>query len=120
MKRGEIYLLAIKKKQDDSNVQAGFRPVIIVQNDFGNVYSPTTIVCAITSKPKKWLPTHCFIPRGGGLKDNSTALCEQIFTVDKTFLTHRIGAITNKRILNQLDKCIRMSLGIYFRRHKYD
>lgn len=109
MVRGEVYLLDLK--DPIGNVQAGIRPVIVIQNNIGNLYSPTTIVCCVTSANKKWLPTHCYV-KGGGLRQRSIALCEQLFTVNKSDLKQKIGAITNKITLKRLDKCIRLSLGI--------
>ena len=110
MKRGDIYLLDLK--QNEGSIQAGTRPVIIVQNDIGNLYSPVTVVCSITSAKKKWLPTHLFISKSGGLRKNSIVLCEQIFTVNKTDLKQYIGTITSKCTLKRLNRCLRLSLGL--------
>ena len=70
--------------------QGGVRPVLILQNDIGNRYSPTTIVCAITGKPKKPLPTHSAIAGVGRLSIESFALLEQIRTIDKQRLKERV------------------------------
>ena len=110
MKRGDIYFLELN--QATGSVQAGTRPVVIIQNDIGNLYSPTTVVCCITSARKKWLPTHLFLPKVGGLRYKSIVLCEQIFTVNKSDLKQYIGAITNTHTLRRLNKCIQLSLGI--------
>lgn len=110
MKRGEIWLADLPKQ--NNHVQEGTRPVIIIQNDKGNQYSPTTIVCSITSAFKKYLPTHLFISKSGGLRKYSFIECEQIFTIDKTNLKQRIGTIKNNHTLEELDRCIRLSLGI--------
>ena len=111
MKRGDIY---ITKLSNSGSIQSGRRPVIIVQNDIGNYFSPTTIVCCLTTKKrhKSYLPTHCFIGKNGGLIRNSTVLCEQIFTVNKNDLEEYIGTITNQGILKKLDRCVSMSLGL--------
>lgn len=109
MKRGDIYYIHFNKK---GNVQTGTRPVIVVQNDKGNQFSPTTIVCSITSAPKKYVPTHLFIGKSGGLNKESTVLCEQIQTVNKIDLKFYAGSVTNPRTLCQLDQKIRISLGI--------
>ena len=111
MQRGDIYMT------DFSNsgcLQTGIRPVIIIQNNIGNHFSPTTIVCCITSKKrnKSNLPTHCFIGTNGGLVKNSIVLCEQIFTVNQSDLKHYVGTITNQSILDKLDKCVSVSLGL--------
>lgn len=111
MKRGDIYYVKLPFK--NGHVQAGIRPVIIVQNNIGNYYSPTTIVCGITSTNKKRiLPTHLPIPKDGGLKKQSMILGEQIFTINKSDLLQYVGTIRDKHILRELDECIRMSLGL--------
>ena len=110
MQRGDIYYLRLPDKH--GNIQAGTRPVIVIQNDTGNVFSPTTIVCSITSARKKCLPTHFAILNIGGLRKHSIVLCEQMFTVNKSDLIHYIGTIEDKDTIEQLDKCIRLSLGI--------
>lgn len=111
MKRGEIYFL-LKEQLINNSVQAGLRPVIVVQNDIGNHFSPTTIVCSITSAKKKSLPTHLYIGTSGGLYKESTILCEQIQTVDKKDLKSYVGCITDQTILNALNYKILISLGI--------
>lgn len=79
--------------------QSGTRPVIVIQNDIGNMYSPTVIVLSVTSKIKKEnMPTHCIIHSnsGNGLDVDSTVLAEQICSIDKTRLKGKIGHIYNK------------------------
>ena len=117
MKRGEIYIL--ETLDNKGNIQAGKRPVIVVQNDVGNAHSLTTIVCCITSKTKKGLPMHLEIGKVGGLKLDSTILCEQILTVNKCDLRQYVGAVTNTDTLKRLDRCLSLSLGISKRRKKY-
>lgn len=111
MKRGEIYLY--NNKNADGFIQSKIRPVIIVQNNIGNFYSPTTIVCPISGKIDKELPTHCLIENSGGLKyDKSIVLCEQLVTVNKADLKWYIGTITDTCTLNRLNKCLKISLGM--------
>ena len=110
MKRGDIYILDIL--EPIGFIQAGKRPVVIIQNDKGNLFAPTTIVCSITSAKKKPMPTHVEIFKSGGLDKNSTILCEQIFTVDKANLTKYVGTITNPNILHRLNQCVKVSLGL--------
>lgn len=110
MKRGDIYLLDLK--EPIGSIQAGLRPVIVIQNDIGNLYSPTTIVCGITSVDKKWLPTHCKIHRNGGLLKSSIVLGEQIFTVNKSDLDKYVGTITDTPTLKRLNRCVLLSLGL--------
>ena len=108
MKRGEIYLLDLKEPL--GNIQAGIRPVVVIQNDIGNQHSTTTIVSCLTTRRKKYLPTHTLL-RVGGLKP-SLMLGEQIFTVNQVDLIQKIGTITDNDTLERLDRCIRVSLGI--------
>lgn len=110
MKRGEIYFMNVRDQS--GSVQTGLRPVIVVQNDIGNQFSPTTIVCSITSAHKKNLPTHMFIGTSGGLYKKSTILCEQIHTVNKTDLRFYVGCISDPHTLEELDRHILISLGI--------
>ena len=110
MKKGDIYIINLENNL--GSIQAGRRPVIIVQNDIGNQFSPTTIICPITTRKKPKLPTHAQIFKSGGLRRNSIALCEQITTINKTDLERYIGTISDNRILKRLDKCLLISLGI--------
>ena len=67
------------------SIQSGYRPVLVIQNNIGNKYSPTTIVVPITTKKeqKHYLPTHVRANKQPGLKHNSTVLCEQIMTINQ-------------------------------------
>jgi mRNA interferase MazF len=88
--------------------QGGHRPVIVIQNDIGNIHSPTTIVAPITSKmTKKPLPTHVDIP----LFQDSVILCEQLRTIDKARLKSLI-AEADKQTMAAVDKAIKISLGV--------
>ena len=88
IKRGQIYMADLNPVIGSE--QGGIRPVVIIQNDRGNYFSPTVIVAAITGQVKKELPTHTKI-KTTGLPKESTALLEQIRTVDKTRLLEKIG-----------------------------
>ena len=94
--------------------QGGIRPVVIIQNDMGNKYSPTVIAAAITSQlGKTKLPTH--IPIGSqnvGLKTDSVILAEQVRTIDKSRLKEKIGHIEDKTIMNQINNALGVSIGI--------
>ncbi len=111
MKRGDIYLAVLDPVIGSE--QGGRRPVVIVQNDAGNRYAPTVIAVPLTSSPTKpSLPTHVLIPEGeGGLWRPSTALCEQLRTLEKTRLTRRIGALSPKRLL-MVNEALKRSLDI--------
>ncbi|MBQ7977994.1 MAG: type II toxin-antitoxin system PemK/MazF family toxin [Clostridia bacterium] len=111
MKRGDIYYANLSPVVGSE--QGGVRPVLIVQNDVGNRYSPTVIVAAITSKINKAkLPTHielsasCF-----GLEKDSVVLLEQIRTLDKARLLDKIG-YTDARTLKNIDDALAISLGL--------
>ena len=107
IKRGDIY------KADLSPVvgseQGGIRPVVIVQNDMGNRYSPTIIVVPITTRlNKKNLPTHTKINNSSLLKE-SIALMEQIRTIDKSRLIEFIGVL-NESEMNRITEALRISI----------
>lgn len=111
IKRGEIY--AADFGAGFGSEQGGVRPVLILQNNTGNKYSPTTIVAAITSrKTKTALPTHVTVT-ANGLKTESTVLLEQIRTIDKARLGEYIGRLDSKT-LAAVDRAIVVSLGIKY------
>lgn len=91
--------------------QGGRRPVLIVQNDRGNRYSPTVIVVPLTSSERKpGLPTHVNLPGGlGGLKKSSVVLCEQVRTLEKTRLTRYMGSL-DAETLKEVEKALFVSL----------
>ena len=89
--QGEIWLADLGER--DGNIQSGKRPVIVLQNDIGNKYSPTTIVVPLTSQIKNLLPVHCDVGVECGLKKTSTSLMEQITTINQSQLIKRIGAL---------------------------
>lgn len=92
------------------SVQQNDRPAIVLQNDKGNIYSPTTIVAFLTSQIKRLdLPTHVIIDQHE-LKDRSMAMLEQITTVDKRDITRWIGTLnTDNR--QKVDNAMLISLG---------
>ncbi len=92
--------------------QDGFRPVLIVQNNKGNKYSPTTIIVPITSKvDKKDLPTHVKLKTTKGLKKESIVLVEQIRTLDKRRIFSKITKIS-KEDLENVKRAIKKNLNI--------
>lgn len=113
VKRGDIYwcnMGSIDTKMKGE--QANTRPVIILQNNLGNKFSPTVIVACITSKVTKYkkVPTHVLIDTNTGLNTESVVLLEQIYTVNKSRLGDFIGCV-NKEILKQIDEARNVSLG---------
>lgn len=111
MKKGDIYYADLSPVVGSE--QGGNRPVLIVQNDVGNRYSPTVIVAAITSQMgKASLPTHIRISmQESGLPKSSVALLEQIRTIDKSRLKQYVGRIS-KNEMAMVDKAIQVSFGI--------
>ena len=93
--------------------QGGVRPVLIIQNNIGNKYSPTVIVSAITSKiDKAKLPTHLEISsETSNLEKDSVILLEQIRTIDKKRLQRHVTHL-NDEILEEVDRAIEISLGL--------
>lgn len=89
--QGEIWIADLGTKE--GNVQGGKRPVIVLQNDTGNKYSPTTIVVPLTSQLKNDLPVHADLGTQYGLKKVSTTLMEQITTINQSQLIARIGKL---------------------------
>lgn len=109
--RGEIYLVDLS--QTIGSEQGGIRPAIIVQNEAGNMYSPTTIVCPLTSKSKTNIPTHVSLtPEDCGIIKNSTVLCEQVRAISKERLKKKLGEIKNVEKINDINKKIIVSLGL--------
>ncbi len=119
IRRGDIYYADLSPVVGSE--QGGIRPVLIVQNDMGNRYSPTVIAAAITSKTGKTkLPTHIEVSPAEsmvgindcGLAKNSVILLEQIRTLDKRRLKERMGKLDDKT-MQQVDSAIGISFGIY-------
>ena len=111
VKRGDIFYADLSPVIGSE--QGGVRPVLVVQNDIGNKYSPTVIVVAITSQINKAkLPTHLEISaKEFGLAKDSVVLLEQIRTVDKQRLKDKIGKCSH-RFMEKVDKALYISLGL--------
>ncbi len=97
--------------------QGGNRPVVVVQNKYGNKHSTTVLIAPITkdSHPKKNLPTHIAIKRNDKIKHNSLILLEQIRVIDKKRLGNYLTKLDND-IIARIDKAMLISLGIENRR----
>lgn len=93
--------------------QDGIRPVLIIQNDIGNRYSPTVIVAAITSRTEKNpLPTHIQLcSQQYGLRQNSLVLLEQVRTIDRSRLREYIGHLSEPQ-MQQVDEALAVSFGL--------
>ena len=109
VKRGELYYADLSPVVGSE--QGGIRPVLVVQNDVGNKYSPTIIAAAVTSKINKAkLPTHIELPPSFGLAKENVILLEQIRTLDKRRLKERIGELPPATML-RVNRAILISLG---------
>lgn len=108
IKRGQIYMADLSPVIGSE--QGGIRPVVVIQNDVGNRFSPTIIVAAITGRIKKSLPTHTVL-KSTGLLRNSICLLEQIRTVDKSRLLDYVGEVSNNE-MNAIVEALSISLDI--------
>ena len=111
VKRGDIFYADLSPVVGSE--QGGVRPVIVVQNDIGNKYSPTIIIAAITSQINKAkMPTHIEIDADDyGLSKDSVILLEQVRTIDKRRLKERIGHL-NDHLMNRVNEAIEISFGL--------
>lgn len=111
IKRGDIYYADLSPVVGSE--QGGIRPVLIVQNDVGNKFSPTVIAAAITSQhAKSNLPTHINLnAKKSGLSKNSVVLLEQIRTLDKKRLKEKMGCL-DYYVMNQVDRALSISFGL--------
>ena len=111
IKKGDLYFADLSPVTGSE--QGGVRPVLVVQNDVGNKYSPTIIVAAITSKKNKAdLPTHVAIDAdGNGLSKNSIILMEQLRTIDKRRLKEKIGHL-DVDVMQKVDEALGVSFGL--------
>lgn len=111
IKRGDIYFADLSPVVGSE--QGGLRPVLIIQNDIGNRYSPTVIAAAITSRlGKTKLPTHIDVYADRvGLQRDSVILLEQIRTLDKQRLREKMGHLDDT-VMSEVDNAISVSFGL--------
>lgn len=112
IKRGDVFFADLSPVRGSE--QGGQRPVLIIQNDIGNKYSPTVIIAAITAKiAKAKLPTHVEVEASQvGLLKDSVVLLEQVRTIDKTRLIQKLGHL-EEGVMVAVDKALVISLGLY-------
>lgn len=110
IKRGEIYYADLSPVVGSE--QGGIRPILVLQNDIGNKYSPTVIVAAITSQINKArIPTHIELSSlNYSLPKDSVVLLEQIRTIDKTRLKQKVSTLDNLK-MKEINRAILISLG---------
>ena len=111
IKRGEVFYADLSPVVGSE--QGGLRPVLIVQNDVGNKYSPTVIAAAITSRQaKSSLPTHISLgAQSCGLQKDSVVLLEQVRTIDKKRLREKMGEIDGSS-MKQVNQALQISFGL--------
>lgn len=111
VKRGDIYYADLSPVVGSE--QGGVRPVLIIQNDVGNKYSPTVIATAITSQINKAkMPTHIELDANEyGLSKDSVVLAEQIRTIDKRRLKEKIGHLDSE-LMNKVNEALEISFGL--------
>ncbi|MGJ3205809.1 type II toxin-antitoxin system endoribonuclease NdoA [Geobacillus sp. FJAT-46040] len=111
VKRGDVYFADLSPVVGSE--QGGVRPVLVIQNDIGNRFSPTVIVAAITAQIQKAkLPTHVEIDaKRCGFERDSVILLEQIRTIDKQRLTDKITHLDDE-MMDKVDEALQISLGL--------
>ena len=111
VRRGDIYYADLSPVVGSE--QGGLRPVLIIQNDVGNKYSPTVIAAAITSQVNKAkLPTHIEVfAEQYGLAKDSVVLLEQVRTIDKQRLKERMGRLDDT-VMRRVDEALTISFGL--------
>ena len=110
IKRGQIWYADLSPVVGSE--QGGYRPVLIIQNDIGNKYSPTVIGAIITTKKTKAnLPTHIWLNNECGLPRESMVECEQVRTLDKRRLTKYKGEVSAE-VMEEIDKGLKISFAL--------
>lgn len=111
IKRGDIFYADLDPVVGSE--QGGIRPVLIVQNNVGNKYSPTLVVLPISTAKNHYLPTHIYIQGSKALPRNSIVLAEQIRTIDRYRLREYVGSL-DKEIMDEINKAMKISIGVDF------
>lgn len=111
VRQGDIYLTDLSGYIGSE--QSGVRPVVVVQNNVGNTHSPTTVIVPLTSRHKPSLPTHTLLtPNDCGVREDSTALCEQMRVIDKSRLKKWLGKVENSSKLEEINKSLMALVGL--------
>ena len=110
--RGDVYLANLNPYVGSE--QGGTRPVLVLQNNSGNFFSPTLIVAPITSRSwkKASQPTHCILKGTDFLRGDDMVLLEQITTIDKRRVHKYLGAVSREQMA-EVDEAVVASLGLY-------
>ena len=109
--KGDIILVDFKR--NEGSEQNGVRPAVVLQNEVGNMFSPTTIVCPMTSKEKSIDVTHVeLFPEECGILQPSFVLCEQIRVIDKSRILGKVGHLSSSGKLSAIERKVMFSIGI--------
>lgn len=109
VKRGDVFLADLDPVVGSE--QGGIRPVLVVQNNIGNRYSPTLVVLPLSTAKKNYLPTHIHICGSKSLPRDSIVLAEQIRTIDRYRLREYVGSI-DKEIMDEINRAMKISIGV--------
>lgn len=109
VKRGDIFYADLNPTVGCE--QGGIRPMLVVQNDIGNMHSPTLVVLPISSAKKPNLPVHAKVDKSELLREDSIALAEQIRTIDKCRLKSYVGSL-DAEVMKQVNEIIKISLEV--------
>lgn len=111
IKRGDIFYADLDPVVGSE--QGGIRPVLVVQNNVGNKYSPTLVVLPISTAKKHYLPTHIHIHSSTALPKDSIILAEQIRTIDRYRLKSYVGSV-DFGLMEKVEKAMKISIGVGF------
>lgn len=112
IRKGDIFWAELPDRNCKTNIQKGLRPVVVIQNNMGNLHSPTLNVVPLTSNLNKTnIPCHVFVSRECGIPTDSLALIEQNMPIDKSSLKSKIGSCTEE-ILSEIEEAILIQYGI--------
>lgn len=106
IKRGDILLINLESKIG-SSIQSGTRPCVVISNEKANQFSPVITVVPLTSKVKKMMPTHVYLGIESNLVQDSIVLCEQIMTISKSQIDHKLGECPQYKI-KLIDRAIKI------------
>lgn len=109
IKRGDVFYADLDPILGSE--QGGIRPVLVVQNNIGNKYSPTIVILPISSAKKTNMPTHIRICGTKKLPKNSVILAEQIRTIDRNRLLNYVGSL-GLEIMERINEAIKISIGV--------
>lgn len=111
IKRGDVFFADLDPVVGSE--QGGIRPVLVVQNNIGNRYSPTLVVLPLSTAKKNYLPTHIHICGSKSLPKDSIVLAEQIRTIDRYRLREYVGSL-DKEIMDEINRAMKISIGVDF------